>query len=290
MNKDQNEGAMKQSRQHIVMTGATSGFGVHIVEHLLKSPCDVIIFARSKSKYDTLKQRCSSVAHPEARLHFISCNLSSLQSVVHACEEVKRQFKHIDILIQNAGIMNFDFHETEDGIEETLQVNLIAPMLITNQLTPRIPTDGSAKILYTASALHQGTIQFDDLEFRNKFSSFRSYRNSKLGIILMTRLQAKQEAYKHITVAAVHPGMIRTQLGRSAGWLSRMIFKILGKPVEEGTKTHISLLSKDPQELTSGEYYANSKVQKITPESYDLNMAKQLERRIQAYLKPYVIG
>lgn len=270
------------------MTGATSGFGIVVAEHLVKSPCNLIILARSKEKSDALTQRLSEHAHPEAKVQFISCDLKSLQSVKKACDQILKEFQRLDIMIQNAGIMSFSFAETSDGIEETLQVNLLAPMLITSRLQHIIPTDGSAKILYTVSGLHQGTIQFEDLEFRKKFSSFRSYRNSKLGLILMTRLQANKDAFKNIKVVAIHPGMIRTELGRQAGWFAKLIFRVFGSSLEKGAETHINLLDAEPEDLVSGEYYANSKVRQITAESNDLEMAAKLEQRIAEYLQPFL--
>jgi len=276
------------TKKNILMTGATSGFGVVIAEFLVKSPCNLIIFARSEEKSESLKQGLSKHLHPETNVQFVKCDLKSLKSVNAACDKVLEQFQQLDILIQNAGIMSFKFAETEDGIEETLQVNLLAPMLITKKLKHLVPNDGTAKILYTVSALHQGSIQFDDIEFRNKFSSFRSYRNSKLGLILMTRLQASREEFKNISVVSIHPGMIKTELGRKAGWFARLIFKLLGSSVEKGAETHIHLLNADSADIVTGEYYAGSKVKKITSESYDMEMAKRLEEVIESYIEPFV--
>lgn len=273
---------------NLVITGATSGFGSIIAKEIVKKPCRLVIFARSKEKSRDLETKLASSAHADAQWEFISCDLSSLHSVVDACDQVLRKYQRIDTLIQNAGIMSFAFQETVDGIEETFQINLLAPMLITRKLRTLLPTDGSAKILYTASALHQGTIHFNDLEYRENFSSFKAYRHSKLGVILMTRLQAQQDAFSTIKVVAIHPGMIRTELGRQAGWFSRMIFYLMGSSVEKGARTHLQLLNTAPKNLVSGEYYANAEVKKITPESYDQDMAKRLSACIEDYLKSFL--
>ena len=272
----------------IVMTGATSGFGTIIARDIVKKPCKLIIFARSKEKSKQLEAELHTLAHTDTEWEFIPCDLSSLRSVADACNQVLQKYQRIDTLIQNAGMMSFAFQETVDGIEETFQINLLAPMLITEKLHKLLPKDGSAKILYTASALHQGTIHFNDLEYRKNFSSFKAYRHAKLGVILMTRLQAQQDAFSTIKVVAIHPGMIRTELGRQAGWLSRMIFYLMGSSLEKGARTHLHLLNAATEDLVSGEYYANSRVKKITPESYDLDMAKHLSACIKDYLNPFL--
>ena len=63
-------------------------------------------------------------------IHPVLCDLSSFSSIAAACDEVKKKCDGLDVIFHNAGIMNFSHKTTADGIEETLQVNLLAPMLI----------------------------------------------------------------------------------------------------------------------------------------------------------------
>ncbi len=269
------------------MTGATSGFGQVIARHLVQEQYTLLFFARSEEKAKALKQTLMS-AHPAAQVQAIPCDLASFHSVESACRKVRESVDRIDLMIHNAGIMNFTFKESADGIEETLQVNLLAPLLILYTLKKLIPKNGASKILFTSSGLHQGTIQFNKLEFRDAFSSFKTYRQSKLGIILMTRLLASQEAFAHISLYAVHPGMVQTELGRDAGWFPRLLFFLLGTSLQKGAETHIHLIDTAPGKLVSGEYYAKGRVTKTTPQAYDLEEARKLSLAIQAYLKPYL--
>jgi NAD(P)-dependent dehydrogenase (short-subunit alcohol dehydrogenase family) len=151
-----------------------------------------------------------------------------------------------------------------------------------------IPNDGTSKVLITASALHQGSIQYDDIEFKKDFSGFKAYRQSKLGVILVTRLLAKQSEFSGIGFYAVHPGLIRTQLAKKSGWFARTIFKLIGSSIEKGARTHIHLIDRPVDELKSGEYYAKSKVSKAAQETYDLENAARLMDFINPYIAKYL--
>jgi len=265
-----------------LITGATSGFGELIAKHLVNKGYSLIVLGRAKEKLDSLLQSLKEVK-PDLKIEQVICDLSSLKSIVNACETVCKLEVEIELLILNAGLWNFEFCETEDGIEETLQVNLLAPVFLLQRLSKLIPHHGNSKVIFTSSGLHQGLINFSDIEMRKNFSGFKSYRQSKLGLILLTRLFAKQENYSGIAFCAVHPGMVNTKLGRNAGWFSKFIFKLFGKSKEKGAETHNFLIDQSAKDLTSGAYYANSKITKTTKESYNLNTADKLLKLIQAY-------
>jgi NAD(P)-dependent dehydrogenase (short-subunit alcohol dehydrogenase family) len=275
-----------ENRIHL-LTGGTSGIGKEIAIACAKQGDTVILLARNVPKAEAMIQEFTQ-SHPNAKGSFnvVNADFSDLQSVKTACEEVRSKYTTIDIINNNAGIMNFDYQESKDGIEETLQVNVLAPLLITHLLLDLVSKNG--KILFTASALHQGDINFENLEFKDSFSAFKVYRQSKLGIILLTRYLAKEYANQQVGFYAIHPGVVNTQLGRSAGWFSRLFFKLMGTTPQKGAETHLFVLGKENHELVSGEYYAKSKVTKITPQSYNMKTARALLLRCKEYLQPYI--
>jgi NAD(P)-dependent dehydrogenase (short-subunit alcohol dehydrogenase family) len=270
-----------------LMSGATSGFGKIITKHLVKKGYRLIYFARSAKLAETLKASLE-IEHPAAEIEYLICDLSSFHSIKSACKTLRERNISIDTLILNAGIWNFEFKETVDGFEEILQVNLLAPLLILSELKSLIPQNGCSKVIFTSSGLHQGKISYDNLEFRNDFSGFKAYRQSKLGIILLTRFLAKQPEFSGISILAVHPGMVRTNLGKNAGWLSRQIFYLLGKSPEKGARTHIYLIDQQAEKLVSGEYYADCKISASTKEAADMNEAERLHKLLMEYLKPFI--
>ena len=113
-----------------VITGATSGIGVEIVKYLIQKRYEIAVIGRSKSKMESLKT-IGKELDPSVKLHLIQGDLSSFESIQKACDTVKMKFNEVDLLLLNAGLMNFEMKETVDGIEETLQVNVLSLTLFT---------------------------------------------------------------------------------------------------------------------------------------------------------------
>lgn len=270
-----------------VMTGATSGFGLEIAKHLVQLNYHLIFLARSEEKSRQLIKTLSK-ENIQKNIEFINCDLSSFQSINDASIQILEKCAHIDLLILNAGIWNFKYLESRDKIEETLQVNLLSPIFLFLKIESLLSLSSDAKVIFTASGLHQGKIQFDNIEFKNNFSGFKSYRQSKLGIILTTRYLAQLPKYHSFSFYSVHPGMVNTNLGKNAGWLSRTIFKLLGTSIQKGAKTHIHLIDTPNEKLISGEYYAKSKIKKTTSEANNLLEAEKLFKTIKNYISPFM--
>jgi NAD(P)-dependent dehydrogenase (short-subunit alcohol dehydrogenase family) len=272
---------------NIFFTGATSGLGKVSALRAAANGNKVIVLARNKEKAQNLiKEFAKNNTNSKGNIEIVEGNLNSFSSLVKACEQVKASYPELDVIVNNAGIMNFAYKETPDGIEETWQVNLLAPMLISHLLFEPLSKSKNGKIIFTSSGLHQGNIQFDDLEFRGSFSSFKVYRHSKLAMILMGRLLAPKLKEHGIEIYSQHPGMVRTELGRSAGWLSRIIFLLMGKSPEKGSETLTYLIETPAAELESGAYYADKGVTETTKESYNMEVAERLRVEVRKYLKP----
>jgi NAD(P)-dependent dehydrogenase (short-subunit alcohol dehydrogenase family) len=147
---------------------------------------------------------------------------------------------------------------------------------MTNLLLDVLKKSIPARIINVTSGMHYGTINFDDIEFKNNFSGAKAYRQSKLGIILFTRLLAKKLKGTKITVNTIHPGLNKTNLGRDAGTFSRAIFKLIGKDPKKGAETSIYLASSLDINNITGKYFAKKEIHKSSKESYDLNLAQKL--------------
>lgn len=265
-----------------LITGATSGIGTIIAEHLVQQGYSLIVLGRSAEKLNVLSNQLKRL-HSNVNLSIVVCDLASLNSIKAACDEIRTKSTTIDMLVLNAGLWNFKFIETTDAIEETFQVNLLAPFILFKRLNDLIPQNKESKVIFTSSGLHQGKINFSDIEFRAHFSGFKSYRQSKLGLIMLIRWLSQQTENSEISFYSVHPGMVNTQLGRSAGWFSQLIFRLLGKSKEKGAQTHIHLIDASAAELKSGAYYANRKVTQTTKYSCDMEQAERLWNVLNDY-------
>ncbi|HXB13432.1 MAG TPA: SDR family NAD(P)-dependent oxidoreductase [Bacteroidia bacterium] len=273
----------------IFITGATSGIGLVTACELAADGHTVIATARSSEKGNLLLEHCrKNYFGNSGKIEIELCDLSSFESIVNTCNTVKARYSQIDTIINNAGTWNSGFRESKDKIEETLQVNVLAPLLINHLLYSSLAKSPDAKSIFTASALHQGYVDFSNLEFRNRFSGFKSYRQSKLEIILLCRLLAKKLAQSNIGVYCQHPGLVNTNLSRDAGWFFSLVFRFAGISPKKGAETLIYLAKQDKAHLVSGEYYTLKAVKKITPQSYDMQVAQRLSDKLKTYLTKYI--
>jgi NAD(P)-dependent dehydrogenase (short-subunit alcohol dehydrogenase family) len=114
----------------IFFTGATSGLGKISALNAAKKGARLIVLARNENKAKVLLDDFAATNKSEGSIEIIEGNLNSFKSLSDAVTEIKSNYDHIDMIVNNAGLMNFEHISTTDGIEETLQVNLLAPYLI----------------------------------------------------------------------------------------------------------------------------------------------------------------
>lgn len=273
----------------VFITGATSGIGLVTACELASNGSKVIATARNRESGNELRSYYrNNYPNGTGTIQIVLCDLLSFESIAKACHQVRLENNSIDTLINNAGLWNFSYRESQNHIEETLQVNVLAPLLINYLMLDLLSKSHQAKSIFAASALHQGNIDFSNLEHENHFNGFNAYRQSKLEVILLCRLLAKKLSIANIAVYCEHPGLVNTKLGRDANWFSNLFFRVMGLSPDRGAKTLIYLAEEDKQNLTSGEYYYKKEVKDITKQSYDMVVAQKLLDTLQMYLKDYI--
>ena len=273
----------------IFITGATSGIGLIAACELASRGNKILASARNSEKgNELLAHYRNNYPNGLGIIKIILCDLSSFQSIAKACNQVRIENKCIDILINNAGVWNFSYRESQNKIEETLQVNVLALLLINYLLLDLLSKSNQAKSIFAASALHQCHVDFSNLENKVRFSGFNAYRQSKLEVILLCRLLSKKLAILNIGVYCEHPGLVNTKLGRDANWFSNLFFSVMGLSPMNGAKILNYLADEDKQKLISGEYYYKKEIKKTTRQSYDMVVAQKLLDKLETYLKDYI--
>jgi NAD(P)-dependent dehydrogenase (short-subunit alcohol dehydrogenase family) len=259
----------------VLITGATSGIGKETALGLARLGATVVFTTRDEEKGAATLDEIVHVTGND-RVEVLHCNLASFESIRDFCAEFKKKHNSLHVLINNAGVWDFTRRESKDGIENIFATNYLAPFLMTNLLLDVLQKSIPSRIINLTSGLHSGTINFDDIEFKRKFSGMKAYAQSKLGIILFTRLLAKKLEGTRVTVNVVHPGMNKTNLGRDAGAFSRAMFKMMGSDPKKGAETSIYLASAPEVETVAGEYFVKKTIKKSSKTSYDLNLAQKL--------------
>jgi len=268
----------------VLITGATSGIGKETALGLAELGATIVFTTRDNLKGEKTRNELIAAINNE-NIDMLKCDLASFESIKNCCKEFKSKYDMLHVLINNAGVWDFKRRESKDGIENIFATNYLAPFLMTNLLLDVLKKSSPSRIINVTSGMHYGTINFDDIEFKQKFSGAKAYGQSKLGLILFTRLLAKKLEGTSVTVNCVHPGMNKTDLGRDAGGFSRMIFKLTGKDPKIGAETSIYLASSPDVENIAGEYFVKKKIKKSSKESYDMDLAKQLWDVSKKYLK-----
>ena len=270
----------------VFITGATSGIGKETARGLAKLGSTIVFTTRDELKGKETKDELIN-STDNNKIEVLNCDLASFESIRNCCNKFREKHDKLHVLINNAGIWDFKKKLSKDGIENIFATNYLAPFLMTNLFQDILKKGSPSRIINVTSGMHYGTINFDDIEFNNNFSGGKAYRQSKLGMILFTRLLAKKLEGANVTVNCAHPGMNKTNLGRDAGVFSRGIFKILGKDPKKGAETTIYLASSPKVKNITGEYFSKKKIHKSSIESYDLDLAEKLWDLSVNYVKLY---
>jgi retinol dehydrogenase 14 len=267
--------ALQMNDKRVFITGATSGIGKETARGLARMGYSLVFTTHDeRSGVETQKELRESTGNQDIEVLF--CDLGSFASIRRCCAEYQQRYPRLDVLINNAGVWDFRRRESSDRVERIFAINLLAPFLLTNLLLDEVRRSAPSRVVNVASGLHSGVVHFDDLEMKKGWSGMRAYRQSKLGVILFTRLLAKKLAGSGVSVNCVHPGLVRTNLARDAPWAYRVGFQMFGKSPEVGARTSIFVASSPDVQHISGEYFADCKVAQSSPESYDLVVAQRL--------------
>jgi NAD(P)-dependent dehydrogenase (short-subunit alcohol dehydrogenase family) len=254
--------------KNILITGATSGIGRSTVLALSSMGASVTFIARNKDKAEILLKELNTKSQNKAA--YILADLSSQKEVKSAAKEYLKMTRPLDILINNAGLINLKRRETIDGFEETFAVNHLAYFSLTNLLIDKLKESESARIINISSGAHQFVkrMNFDDIQSEKNYKPFKVYSYSKLANILFTRKLSEILKDDNITVNCLHPGVVATGFAsQNDSKFQKFLFK-LSKPFmrssNKGAETSIYLSSSDDVSDVSGKYFYNSKVSKIS--------------------------
>ncbi|MBK3556834.1 SDR family oxidoreductase [Streptomyces sp. MBT56] len=199
-----------------VVTGASSGIGLHLAQELARHGAHVVLAVRDPDRGVAAAARIQSRV-PSAQLTVRRLDLSRLASVRAGAEELRDRFPRIHLLINNAGVMWTDRARTPDGHELQFATNHLGHFALTGLLLDSLRAAPGARVVTISSYLHRlGRIDFRDLHGERRYSRYRAYNQSKLAN-LMFALELHHrlaESGAELASLAAHPGLTATDLGR----------------------------------------------------------------------------
>lgn len=213
-----------QDGKNIIITGANSGIGFEAAKLLASNKGHIIMACRDLTRAKKAKDKILE-EHPDASIAIFQLDLASLQSVDSFVEEIKKHYKKIDTLLNNAGVMTPPYSKTEDGLELQFGVNHIGHFSLTLQLLPLIEQSNDPRIVNVASIAHKfGNIKISSFYYRpsNNYKKNAAYAQSKLANLLFTYALDRKltRLDRPVKVMAAHPGISSTNLGRHSKLLS----------------------------------------------------------------------
>lgn len=268
----------------VVVTGGNSGIGVETAEALAQMGARVIVTARNADKGRAAVAGIGQRLGGDAQVQLVVFDLADLSSVRRGAEEILEQAPRLDVLVNNAGLVLSERHETVDGFEATLATNHLGPFLLTNLLLDRIKASSPAHIVNVASTAHNTArkgMPFDDLQSTKRYRGMRVYGESKLANILFTLELARRLEGTGVTANSLHPGTVRTGYGADGDARGFLAFGIkIAHPLflspAKGARTSIYLASSPAVEGVTGKYFVKCKERKPRRWAEDPEAAQRL--------------
>ena len=258
---------MTMEERTIVITGVTSGIGKELVKICIQSGLKLILIARNEVKIKHLLQEIKESGFSEDIPYFIA-DLSILEEVWNVGNEIAEKYPVIDILMNNAGLFVETHIQTKEAYELTLAVNYLSPVLLSFLLLPSLQRSTDARILNVSSLAHVGgTIHRPKFQIKKRNFGFPAYNQSKLLILMFSKYFARKLQNTPIKVNAIHPGMVKTNLGRErqgdtvkkhdsmmSYWINR-----LGITPQESAGALYNVLTDPKFQNVTGKYFSRDK-------------------------------
>jgi NAD(P)-dependent dehydrogenase (short-subunit alcohol dehydrogenase family) len=268
-------------RQTIVLTGASDGIGAAAARRLADSPHRLLLVGRSPEKIRAVGE--------ETGAEWFTADFARLDDVRALAQKITDAVGEdgIHVLANNAGGIFGDQTPTVDGFEKTMQVNHLAPFLLTNLLLPQLLASGGA-VVNTSSVAHRlfGRIDVDDLDNARRFSPNKAYGDAKLANVLFAKsLHTKFQA-DGLSAVAFHPGTVQTNFASDSSSIMRLVYRtplkrLLLIGAEKGGDTLRWFIEGTPGETWfSGAYYdERTLTTKLNPQVNDAALAEALWQR-----------
>lgn len=256
-----------QSGRTAIVTGANSGLGYDTAAALAGKGAQVVLAVRNLDKGNEAVDRIKN-STPNAAVSLTELDLSSLDSVRRAADELRTAHPRIDLLINNAGVMYVPNRETTaDGFEMQFGTNHLGHFALTGLLLESLLNVDGSRVVTVSSVGHRilARIRFEDPHFETGYNRVRAYGQSKLANLLFTyELQRRLAAKGASTIAtAAHPGLSDTELMRyMPGFIPDLVWKVVAQPPNKGALPTLRAAT-DPG-VQGGQYYGPDGIGEVT--------------------------
>jgi NAD(P)-dependent dehydrogenase (short-subunit alcohol dehydrogenase family) len=279
-----------QAGRLAVITGANTGLGLETAKALATRGASVVLAVRNLDRGKDAAAKITAES-PGADVTIQPLDLSSLDSVREAADELRASHDRIDLLINNAGVMYTPRSTTADGFELQFGTNHLGHFALTGLLLDRLLAVAGSRVVTVSSVGHRirARINLDDLQFERRYSRIAAYGQSKLANLMFTyELQRRLETAGTATIAvAAHPGGSNTELARNSPAPLRAVSAVLGPFVAQSASMGAlpTLRAATDAAVLGGQYYGPDGVRELrghpivvesSGQSHDADTQRQL--------------
>ncbi|MDF1609730.1 SDR family NAD(P)-dependent oxidoreductase [Hoeflea sp. YIM 152468] len=251
----------------ILITGSTDGIGLETAKLLVAAGHKMLLHGRNPAKLADVAKRLAALPGAGAIETFVA-DLSRMAEVETLAREISAAHDHIDVLINNAGILKTDTAITAAGLDVRFAVNTIAPYLLTRQLLPLMRPDGRVVNLSSAA---QAPVDLKALEGQRQLSAMEAYAQSKLALTMWSRHMAEDLKDQGPAIIAVNPGSLL------ASKMVRQGFGVAGSDLAIGATILVRAALEAEFAAASGRYFDNDNGRFAAPHPDGLDDGKCAE-------------
>jgi NAD(P)-dependent dehydrogenase (short-subunit alcohol dehydrogenase family) len=275
--------------KRFLVTGVSAGLGVETARSLAAHGAHVVGAARDLAKAKAAAAQVQKDAEANGGgFELVELDLADLKSVRACADALLAKGNPLDVVIANAGVMATPFGHTADGFETQFGTNHLGHFVLVNRVARLIRAGG--RLINLSSAGHRfSNVDLDDPNFeRAPYEPFLAYGRSKTANVLFAVAFDKRHRGRGVRAAAVHPGGIRTELGRhmDPGQIQMLLDRInqesaqegktfQWKTIPQGAATPVWAAVVAPADEVGGRYCENCHVGQVVPDHVTLNAGSE---------------
>ncbi len=275
----------------VVITGATSGIGYHTARQYASKGAHILMVNRNPEKSESVRKEIAEEFN--VPVDCMIADLTLLSDIQRVGRHLLSIEKPIDVLIHNAGVHLKSRAENSDGLEINFAIHYLCPLIINRMLIPKYQQDRTGRILLVNSEAYRFAawgLDLDDLQWkRRRYTGIKAYGAGKLAQLQFMHLLAGELAPYHVTINAMHPGMVRTRTGRDNGrwyqWYKRNVIDRFSASPTISAEALYYLGTSPKLSQTTDVFFHLTTQEELTPPALDLEAAKALLTRTRDFLK-----
>lgn len=275
--------------KNIVITGANTGIGFATAKILVEQGHNVILACRNLDKANQACEKLKAIGKGKAEV--VQLDLNSLAQVSKAADEISAKLDHLDVLINNAGMMSTTLQSTAEGFEQQIGVNYLAPSLLTLKLLPLLKKAPEGRIVNLASMMHAlGRIKPEQFKANDvkRYNGVLSYGNSKLANLIFSNTLAKRLQGTNVTSNALHPGGVDSEIYRDLPKYQYLAMKLFLLHVNKPAKLISDMAVSPKWSKRNGEYVSLQTPAFKTKYAKDAKLGESLLSQTEQILQPYM--